>query len=57
MLPCSLIERVLIIDTLEQARKKEELLRRNKEAARNLLLEISRSQVSYVTERQNESTE
>ena len=57
MLPCSLIERVLITDTLEQARKKEELLRRNKEAARNLLLEISRSQVSYVTERQNESTE
>jgi len=57
MRPCSLIERVLIIDTLEQARKKEELLQKNKAAARNLLLEISRSQVSYVTERTNESTQ
>lgn len=57
MRPCSLIERVLIIDTLEQARKKEELLQKNEAAARNLLLEISRSQVSYVTERTNESTQ
>lgn len=57
MRPCSLIERVLIIDTLEQARKKEELLQKNKAAARNLLLEISRSQVSYVTQRTNESTQ
>ena len=53
----SLIERVLLIETIEQARKKEELLRKNKEAARNLLLEISRSQVAYVTERSNESTQ
>ena len=55
MLPCSLLERVRIIDTIEQARKKEELLQRNREAARALLLEVSRSQVSYVTEKKNES--
>lgn len=57
MQPCSLIERVLVLETIEQARKKEELLRRNKEAARELLLQISRTRVSYVTERTNESAE
>ena len=55
MLPYSLLERVLIVDTIEQARKKEEMLRRNREAARAMLLEVSRSQVSYVTEKKNES--
>ena len=57
MLPCSLIERVLVIDVVEQARKKEALLQKNKEAARQLLLEVYASQVSYVTEKVNESTE
>lgn len=55
MLLGSLIEKVLILETIEQARKKEELLAKNKAAAHSLLLEISRSQVSYVTERKNES--
>lgn len=54
MLPCSLIEKVLVIDTVAQARKKEELLQRNKEAARTLLQQIQCTQVSYVTVKKNE---
>lgn len=55
MLPCSLIERVLIIDTIAQAKKKEELLKKNKEAARAILQQIQGIQVSYVTMKKNES--
>lgn len=57
MLPCSLIEKVLILDTIAVATKKLELQRKNREAARNLLQEIQRSQVSYVTTRKNTSEE
>lgn len=55
MLPCFQIEKVLIIDTVAQARKKEELLQKNREAARNLLQQIQGTQVSYVTVKKNES--
>lgn len=53
----SLLERTLVIDTIEVAAKKEALRKKNKELARSLLLEISGKQVSYVTEKKNESTE
>lgn len=53
----SLLERTLVIDTIEVAAKKEALRQKNKELARSLLLEISGKQVSYVTEKKNESTE
>ena len=55
MLPCCLIEKVLIIDTIAQARKKEELLQKNREAARALLQQIQGTQVYYVTVKKNES--
>ena len=55
MLPCSLIEKILVIDTVAQARKKEQLLQKNREAARALLQQIQGTQVSYVTVKKNES--
>jgi hypothetical protein len=57
MMLSSLLERTLIIDTIEVAVKKEALRQKNKELAHALLLEISGKQVSYVTEKKNESTE
>lgn len=57
MMPCSMFEKVILVETVEQARKKEQLLKKNKEAARALLLEVSAIQVYYVTERKNEFTD
>lgn len=57
MMPCSMFEKVILVETVEQTRKKEQLLKKNKEAARALLLEVSAIQVYYVTERKNEFTD
>lgn len=57
MMLSSSLERILIIDTVQTATKKKALLEKNRELARALLLEITSKQVSYVTERKNESTE
>ena len=57
MMLSSLLERTLIIDTVQTAAKREELRQKNKDLARALLLEITSKQVSYVTEKKNESTE
>lgn len=57
MMPCSMFEKVILVEAVEQTRKKEQLLKKNKEAARALLLEVSAIQVYYVTERKNEFTD
>ena len=52
-----LVEKVLVLDATTIAAKKQELQAKNREAARKMLEDIQRMQVSYVTSRKTTSEE